>query len=344
MNYVTLGRSGLKVSRLCLGTMMFGGPTGEGESIRIIDRALEAGINFIDIADVYNGGESERVMGRALAGRRDRVVVSTKGRGPMGSGPNDQGASRGYILRAVEESLTRLRTDYIDLYFIHWPDYTTPVEETMRALDDCVRAGKIRYVGCSNYYAWQVCEAVWVSRQNHWAPFAAVQPLYNLVNRDAELELFPFCRQYGVGVVSYSPLARGVLSGKYREGEPPPADSRAGRGDRRIRQTEYRAESFQVAEALKPVAETRNATLTQFALAWVLANPIVSSAIIGPRTMAHLEDNLGALNVAITPEDEAAVDALVPPAEHTGKGYHDPLFPVRGRGAVAEGEYKPGKQ
>ncbi|MBM3264509.1 MAG: aldo/keto reductase [candidate division Zixibacteria bacterium] len=331
MLYANVGQSGLKVSRLCLGAMAFGGPASETDSIRIIDRALDAGINFIDTANVYNAGESEHILGRALAGRRNRVVVSTKGRGVTGPGPNDQGASRGHLLDAVHDSLKRLRTDYIDVYFVHFPDYTTPMDETLRALDDCVRAGKIRYVACSNHYAWQVCEAIWISRENHWVSFSAVQPLYNLVNRDAEVELFPFCRAYGVGVVSYSPLARGVLSGKYRAGEPPPADSRAGRGDKRIMQAEYRAESFAIADALNPLADAHQATLTQFALAWVLANPVVSSAIIGPRTLAQLEDNLGAIEVTVTPEDETAIDGLVPPGEHTGKGYNDPMYPVRGR-------------
>lgn len=331
MTYVNLGRSGLKVSRLCLGAMMFGGPANERDSIRIIDRALDAGINFIDTANVYTNGESERVVGRALAGRRDRVIVATKGRGSMGSGPNDQGASRGHLLRAIDDSLSRLRTDYIDLYYIHSPDYTTPIEETLRALDDAVRAGKIRYAACSNFYAWQICEAIRMSRENHWVSFSAVQPLYNIANRDAEVELFPFCQQYGVGVVSYSPLARGVLSGKYRAGEAPPEGSRAARGDRRIQQTEYREESFHLADALKPRADAHQATLTQFALAWVIANPVLTSAIIGPRTMAHLDDNLGALNVTLTPDDEAAVNGLNPPGEHTGKGYKDPAYPVRGR-------------
>lgn len=331
MTYVNLGRSGLKVSRLCLGAMMFGGPANEGDSIRIIDRALDAGINFIDTANVYTNGESERVVGRALAGRRDRVIVATKGRGSMGPGPNDQGASRSHILRAIDESLARLHTDYIDLYYIHSPDYATPMEETLRALDDAVRAGKIRYAACSNFYAWQISEAIWMSQTNHWISFSAVQPLYNIANRDAEVELLPFCRHYGVGVVSYSPLARGVLSGKYRVGEAPPPDSRAARGDRRIQQTEYREESFHLADALKPRADAHNATLTQFALAWVIANPILTSAIIGPRTMAHLDDNLGALGVTLTPSDEAAVNALVPAGEHTGKGYNDPSYPVRGR-------------
>ncbi len=331
MEYRNLGSSGVKVSPLCLGTMMFGGPTGEDDSIRIIGRALEAGINFIDTADVYNGGESERVVGRALRGRRDQVVLATKVCSATGEGPNDRGTSRAHVLQAVDASLSRLDTDYIDLYYLHHPDYGTPIEESLGALDDCVHAGKVRYVACSNHYAWQVCEGLWASQRHNRASFVAVQPLYNIVNRDAELELLPLCRKQGLGVVPYSPLARGVLAGKYTLGQEPPAGSRAGRGDRRIREAEYRDESLSVAEAVKPLAAAHGVPLTQFALAWVLANPIVTSPIIGPRTMAQLEDNLGALEVAVTAEDEAAIDALVPPGEHTGKGYNDPQYPVRGR-------------
>src|SRR5262249_23735163 len=244
MDSVNLGRSGLKVSRLCLGTMLFGGPVEEAESIRIIHRALEAGIFFLDTADVYNAGETERIVGRALQGRRDQVVLATKGRGATGPGPNDAGSSRRHLTEAVEASLRRLGTDFLDLYYLHSPDYDTPIEESLQALDDCVRQGKIRYLGCSNFYAWQVCEGIWTSCSQHRPSFAAVQPLYNAVNRDAEVELLPLCAAYGLGVVPYSPLARGVLSGKYLPGAPPPEGSRAARGDRRIQQTELREENF----------------------------------------------------------------------------------------------------
>ncbi len=331
MDYHNLGGSGVKVSPLCLGAMMFGGPTGEEDSIRIIHRALDAGINFIDTANVYNAGESERVVGRALQDRRDQVVVATKVGGPTGDGPNDKGASRAHIFQALDDSLSRLATDYIDLYYIHVPDYDTPVEETLGVLDDCVRAGKIRYAACSNHYAWQVCEALWMSQRHGFTPYIAVQPLYNIVNRDAELELLPLCGKHELGVVTYSPLARGVLAGKYTAGEAPPADSRAGRGDRRMQEAEYRDESIVIAPSIKPLAEAHGVTLTQFSLAWVFANPFVTSTTIGPRTMEQLEDNLGALDVSITDEDEASIDALVPRGEHTGKGYNDPQYPARGR-------------
>jgi aryl-alcohol dehydrogenase-like predicted oxidoreductase len=311
--------------------MMFGGPTAEADSIRIIHRALDAGINFVDTANVYNGGESERVVGKALRDRRDQVVLATKVRSGMGDGPNDSGTNRLHVMREVEASLRRLDTDVIDLYFIHSPDYTTPLEETLRALDDTVRQGKVRYVACSNFYAWQLVEGLGISQRQNLEPFVAVQNLYNIVNRDAELELLPACQKHGIGVVAYSPLARGVLAGKYRPGSPPPEGSRAARGDRRIQQAELRDESFVVADRLRPLAERHGCSLTQFALAWGLANPIVSAVIIGPRTMEQLEDNLGSLEVRVTPEDEATVDALVPPGEHSGKGYNDPLYPVRGR-------------
>lgn len=331
MEYRTLGSAGVKVSPLCLGTMMFGGPTTEEESIRIIHRALDAGINFIDTANVYNAGESERIVGKALRGKRDRVVLATKVRGAMGEGPNDGGSSRYHIMTEVEASLRRLNTDRIDLYFLHRPDDETPLEESLRALDDCVRQGKVRYIGCSNFYAWQVMHGLWISDRRNLERFVCLQSLYNIVNRDLEIELLPMCGRFGLGVVPYSPLARGVLSGKYRPGEPFPEGSRAARGDRRMHETELREESFRVAAELKTLAEARGKTLSQFALAWLLANPLVTSPIIGPRTMEQLEDNLGALEWTPTPEEEAAVDRLVPPGEHTGYGFNDPLYPVLGR-------------
>jgi len=234
MEYRTLGRHGVKVSRLCLGTMMFGGPTSEEESIRIIHRALDLGINFIDTADMYTGGASERITGKAIRDRRDQVVLATKVRYPVGDGPNDSGLSRYHIFNAVEASLRRLGTDHIDLYYLHLPDYETPLEESLSAMDDLVRQGKVRYIGCSNFYAWQICKGLWISDRRGWAPFACVQPLYNIVNRDAEVEVLPLCAEEGLGVVTYSPLARGVLSGKYLPGGDLPSDSRAARGDKRL--------------------------------------------------------------------------------------------------------------
>ncbi len=331
MRHRNLGSAGVQVSELCLGAMMFGGATSESESIRIIHRALDDGINFIDTANVYAKGESERLVGQAVRERRDRVVLATKVRVAVGQGPNDAGSSRYHILREVDNSLRRLGLDHIDLYYLHQYDWRTPLEESLRALDDLVRQGKVRYIGCSNFYAYQVCEGLWLADRRGLERFACVQPLYNIVNRDAEIELLPMCRAHGVGVIVYSALARGVLTGKYKPGERFPEGSRAARGDTRIQQTELREESFRVAAELDRLAEQKPVPLSQFALAWVLANPLVTSVIIGPRTMEQYEDYLKALACQVTPEDEAFVDRLVPPGEHTGWGFQDPNYPVLGR-------------
>ncbi len=331
MQYRTLGRAGVKVSQLCLGTMMFGGPTNEKNSIRIIHRAMDAGINFLDTANVYNAGESERIIGKAVRTNRKKWVIATKVHGSMGDDVNENGSHRFHIMSEVEASLKRLGTDHIDVYYLHRWDATTQIQESLRALDDCVRQGKVRYIACSNFQAWRICEALCTSEKFGLEEFVCVQPLYNIVNRDIEVELLPFCQKYGVGVVPYSPLARGVLSGKYRSGQESPAGSRAARQDRRILQTELREQSYEVAQQLKPLADAHGKTLTQFALAWVLANPIITSVIIGPRTMEQLKDNLGCLDCTITENDENAINQLVPPGEHTGEGYNDPAYPVLGR-------------
>jgi aryl-alcohol dehydrogenase-like predicted oxidoreductase len=214
---------------------------------------------------------------------------------------------------------------------LHQPDYSTPLEETMDALNDLVRAGKVLYVGLSNHFAWRVCETLWISDRRCFAPVACVQPLYNMVNRDAEVELFPFCREHGIGVMTYSPLARGVLTGKYASDATPPEGSRAARGDQRIQEAEWREESLRVAEQIRPLADAHDKTMSQFALNWVLGNPIVSAAIIGPRTMAQYEESLGALGWKIEQSALDEIDRLVPPGEHTGYGFNDPHFPIRGR-------------
>jgi aryl-alcohol dehydrogenase-like predicted oxidoreductase len=331
MDYRLLGRTGVRVSPLCLGTMMFGAQTSEGDSVRIIHKALDQGINFVDTADMYSTGESERIVGRALADRRERVVLATKGRHKMGEGPNDWGATRLHMRQALDASLRRLATDRIDVYYIHAPDYDTPIEETLRFFDDAVRQGKILYPACSNFRAWRVCEALWKSDRLGLARFAAVQPLYNLVNRDIEVELLPLCQAHGLGVVSYSPLARGILTGKYKPGEAFPEGSRAARNDKRLREAELRDESLQISQQLAAHCQKKGTMPSQFALAWCLANPIITSIILGPRTMEQFEDNLAALQVTITSDDEAFVDRLVPPGEHSGKGFNDPLYPVIGR-------------
>ncbi|MFQ5730985.1 MAG: aldo/keto reductase [Planctomycetaceae bacterium] len=332
MEYRHLGAAGIKVSPICLGTMMFGGQTSEADSISIMHKAYDRGINFFDTADIYNAGESEVVVGKAIADRREKIVLATKGRNPMGDGPNDRGAGRGYIKRAVDNSLKRLGTDSIDLYYVHTPDADTPIDETLRALDDLVRAGKIHYVACSNFRAWRLMEALWNADAVGTAKFAAIQPLYNIVNRDVEVELLPACEEYGIGVVSYSPLARGILTGKYKPGQAHPTGSRAARDDPRMLQAELRDASIEISQQIAAHCETKGCTPSQFALAWVLANPVITSVIVGPRTMEQYDDNLGCLNVAITDEDEAFIDSLVPPGEHSGFGFQDTAYPITGRG------------
>lgn len=316
---------------------MFGGVTPPAESIAIMHKAIDLGINFFDTANIYAGGQSEVVVGQALADRRQKVVLATKGRVPTGDGPNDSGASRLHLKRALDESLSRLKTDYVDIYYVHTPDYATPIEETLRALDDMVRSGKVHYIGCSNFRAWRLIEALWTSDRLNLHRFACVQPLYNIVNRDIEVELLPLCQEYGIGVVSYSPLARGILTGKYRGNQPYPEGSRAARNDRRMQQAELREESFVVAEQIAAHCAARGVTPSQFALAWCLANPIITSVIIGPRTMEQFDDNAGCLSVVIEPADESLVDRLVPHGEHTGKGFQDPQYPVTGRGKTHRG-------
>jgi aryl-alcohol dehydrogenase-like predicted oxidoreductase len=332
MDYCKLGKSGLEVSRVCLGTMMFGEPTPEEESVALVRAALDHGINFFDTADKYGSGKSEVIVGKALAGVRDEVVLATKvGLAVDRTGPNSSGASRKRIREAAEASLRRLGTDYVDLYYLHTFDATTPLEESLAALDDLVRAGKVLYVGVSNFRAWQVVRALGLQELHDWDRLVAIQPLYNLANRDAEVELLPMCEALGLGVVAYSPLARGVLTGKYKPGAAPPPDSRAARGNVRLLQTEYREPNFELAEKVGELAANVCCTPSQLALAWVLANKLVTAPILGPRTMDQFLDNMGALQVEITPELEAAIDALVPPGEHSGRGFQDPLFPVTGR-------------
>ena len=331
MEYTTLGRNGVKISRICLGTMMFGSPTSEADSIDIINKAYDDGVNFIDTANVYNDGESERITGKAIKDKRDKVVLVTKVCGPRGDGINDGGVSRYHIMNEVENSLRRLGTDYIDIYMLHRAVYDCPIEESLRALDDLVAQGKIRYPGCSNFYGHQITEALWIADKRGYAPMSVVQPLYNIVNRDPEVDLFPACEKFGVGTMIYSPLARGVLAGKYLVGQEPPEGSRAARKDLRILITELRDESFEVAQAIKPLADAHGKTMTQFSLNWVLGNPIVSSAIVGPRTMEQYVDNVGCLGWEIDDEALAKIDELVPPGEHTGWGFNDPQYPVIGR-------------
>lgn len=331
MDYRNLGRSGLKVSPLCLGTMLFGGPADEATARRITDRAREQGINFIDTADVYVEGRSEEVVGRIIAATRGWWVLATKLAQPTEPGPNGRGTSRRYMMRAVEASLRRLNTDVIDVLYLHREEHGTPMAETVRALGDMVRSGKIRHFGLSNYKSWRVaeicslCDAEGIDRP------VASQPLYNALNRQIEVEHLPACGYFGLGVVPYSPLARGVLTAKYDPDVPPPPGTRAGRQDKRMLETEWRPESLHIARELAAHAARRGMTPGGFAMAWVLNNRFVSAAIAGPRTEAQWEEYVPALDYRLTAEDEALVDRLVVPGHCSTPGYNDPGYPIEGR-------------
>ncbi len=331
MEYRTLGRSGLKVSPLCLGAMMFGGQTDEDESSRIIARAREQGVNFIDTADAYNDGRSELVVGQAIAAERNWWVLATKIANPVGTGPNARGTSRVHTIRAVEACLRRLGTDVIDVLYLHKEDHDTPLDETVRAIADLVRAGKLRHFGVSNYRAWRVAEVCRLADAAGIDRPVVSQPLYNALNRMAETEHLPACAHLGVGVFAYSPLARGVLTGKYAPGQPPGAGTRAGRQDKRIMETEWRPESLHIAGVLAERAQARGVTPGQFALAWVLNNRFVTGAITGPRTLDQWEEYAGALAVRLDAEDEALVEGLVAAGHPSTPGYNDPAYPLEGR-------------
>ncbi|MGF6230591.1 aryl-alcohol dehydrogenase-like predicted oxidoreductase [Inquilinus ginsengisoli] len=331
MDYRNLGRSGLKVSPLCLGTMMFGGPTDEPTATRIVEQAREAGINFIDTADVYTGGRSEEIVGRAIATHRNWWVLATKLANPTGDGPNDRGLSRRRAFLAVEDSLRRLGTGTIDILYLHKEDATTPLAETVSALADLIRQGKIRYFGVSNYRSWRVAEICRLCDQAGIERPVVSQPYYNLLNRMPEAEHLPACAAFGLGVVPYSPLARGVLTGKYAPGAAPGEDTRAGRADKRILETEWRPESLAIAAELAEHAQGRGITPGQFAVAWLLNNRIVTAPIAGPRTQAQWADYLGTLDYAFTAEDEALVNRLVVTGHPSSPGYNDPAYPIEGR-------------
>ncbi|MEI9988633.1 MAG: aldo/keto reductase [Rhizomicrobium sp.] len=331
MKYRQLGRSGIQVSPLCLGTMMFGNQTDEAVAGQIAARAFEQGVNFLDTADVYNAGKSEDVVGRLIAPNRDKWILATKFAGGQSVWPNQSGASRKYIVQAVEASLKRLRTDYIDLVYIHREDRDVRVEEQVGALGDLIKAGKLRYYGLSNHRSWKIAEFSHIADALGVDRPAASQPLYNLANRQIEQEHLTACFHYGVGVVPYSPLARGVLTAKYDPDKAPDPDSRAGRKDVRMQQTEYRPESLELAQAIKRHVETLGITPGQFALAWVLNNKLITSAITGPRTLAQWEDYVPALAYRFTAEDEALIDRFVATGHPSTPGYNDPGHPYQGR-------------
>jgi aryl-alcohol dehydrogenase-like predicted oxidoreductase len=331
MDYRQLGHNGLKVSPLCLGTMMFGGATDQPTASRIVARAREQGVNFIDTADAYTAGRSEEVVGRAIGNSRAWWVLATKCANPTGEGPNARGLSRRHMFHAVEASLRRLATDTIDLLYLHKEDHATPLAETVHALADLIRGGRIRYFGVSNYRAWRVAEICHLCDQAGIDRPIASQPLYNALNREAEIEHLPACGYFGLGVVPYSPLARGVLTGKYRPDAAPPPDTRAGRQDRRMMESEWRPESLAIAQELAAHAKTRGITPGQFAFAWVLNNRLVTAAIGGPRTEDQWNDYADALTYRFTAEDEALVDRLVTTGHASTPRYNDPAYPIEGR-------------
>lgn len=331
MEYRRLGVSGLMVSPLCLGAMMFGDQTDDKTAARIVASARDAGVNFIDTANNYAGGESERLVGKHIASHRDEWVLATKVGSPKGTGPYEHTLSRKRILAEADASLARLGTDYIDVYYFHRDDQETPLDEPLAAMGDLIRAGKVRYWGFSNFQAWRVAELVFISDSLGMPAPVVTQPCYNAMNRMIELEILPACRHFGIGVVPYSPLARGVLTGKYPVKGPAPKETRAGRNDARIHESEYRKESLVMAQRIKARAEKRGMTAGQFALNWVLNNNLVSSVIAGPRTMEQWAQYLDALNHEFTAADEAFVDRMVPAGGASTRGFIDPKLPPTGR-------------
>lgn len=315
MEYKSLGSTGLKVSELCLGTMQFGWTADEDTSHDILSSAFDAGINFIDTADIYSrwvqgnpGGVAEQMIGDWMKKTkipRQQIILATKVRGVMGNSPNDEGLSRVHILQAVEASLKRLGTDYIDLYQTHWFDEQTPIEETLSTLDDLVRQGKVRYIGCSNYPAWRLMEALWTSDKYQLARFDCIQPHYSLVRRaEFERELAAVCKRYNIGVIPYSPLAGGFLTGKYRA-DSPGVDSERAKGAQRY----FTAANWTLLDKMDEIGENQGGkSVSQIALAWLLADPVITSPIIGPRTIEQLQDNLGAVEVGLSDEEKELLD------------------------------------
>lgn len=331
MEIRSLGRTGMKVSVLCLGCMNFGGKTNAEDSYAIIDRAIDAGINFLDTANVYSRGRSEEVTGEALKrnGKRSRIVLATKVHGTMDDDePNAYGNQRRHIIEQCEASLRRLQTDYIDLYQIHRPQSDIPIDETLRALDDLIRDGKVRYIGTSTFAAWQLLESLWVSKEYGLNRFVCEQPPYNIFDRRIERELLPMCRTYGIGTIPWSPIAGGLLSGNYTRDNQSPEGKRYSSDDLNAIQARRKNEAiWDVIDRLTAMAESKGITLAQLALAWVVQRPGVTSPIIGPRTMDHLEDNLGALDITFTDEELATIDEIVPPGRMVSPFYEADFGP-----------------
>jgi len=331
MQYRRLGKSNLKVSALCVGTMMFSDRTDLAEAQRIVASAHEHGVNFIDTADVYNHGGSEQMLGQILKANRHDWILATKLGNPMGQKPNQSNYSPHWVIGEVESSLKRLDTDHIDLLYLHRDYPEGNLEETVRAMDALIRSGKVRAFALSNFRGWRIAEVMRLCEKTNVPAPIACQPYYNLLNRGPEVEILPACAYYGLGVVPYSPIARGVLTGKYLPGKPPPEDTRAARNDRRMMETEFREESLLIAQKLREHCDARGITLGQFATAWILANRNISSVIAGPRTLAQMEDYYPAVDIAISAEEEALVDSLVTPGHASTPGYNDPGYPFFGR-------------
>lgn len=327
MDYVNLGRSGMKVSPLCLGTMNFGSRTDEATAAKMIDLSIDAGINFIDTANIYGNaeggqgaGSSEEMIGKAFEknGKRNEIILATKVRSNMRpDDPNGSGLSRRHIVAECEASLRRLKTDYIDLYQLHSPDDDTPIDETLRALDDLVRSGKVRSIATSNFSSWKMVEALWTSSDLKLNQFVSEQPPYSMMFRLPERELFPMAQQYNIAILPWSPLFGGFLAGRYKKGEDFPEDSRAAMKDwHQYWQSIVGDRAWDLLDVLASMAEEKNCTVSQLSLAWTLAQPAVTSPIIGPRTVEQLEDNIKALDVEITDEDKEKIDEIARPRGH----------------------------
>ncbi len=321
MKYRPLGRTGVQVSELCLGTMMFGGKADRKESLRIVDLAFDRGVNFIDTADVYADNESERIVGEALAagGRRANTILATKFNFPQGDDVNARGLSRRHLIQACDASLQRLQTDWIDLYQLHRANANIPVDETLRALDDLIRAGKVRYIGCSMFPAWRMVESLWIAKELGLNRFISEQPAYHMLDRTAEREVIPAARSFGLAILPWGPLCGGLLTGKYHRDQPASEGRWQGGQDNFERKPTPLA--WDVLDLLREMAGERDCTVSQIALAWCGAQPGVTAPIIGPRTYEQAEDNLGAVDVALGPKDFARIDALAPARSATVRYY-----------------------
>lgn len=330
MEYRTLGRTGVQVSPLCLGCMMFGARTELDDSCAIIDRALDAGINFLDTSNSYTRGRSEEFVGTALKrnGKRNRIVLATKVRSLMADDdPNMIGTHRRHIIEQCDASLRRLQTDWIDLYQVHRPSSQVPIDETLRALDDLVRAGKVRYIGTSTHAAWQLVESLWAAKELGLNRYVCEQPPYNLLDRRIERELIPMAQTYGFGIIPWSPLGGGLLTGKYKRDGNDPAGTRYANTQAAWLKARVNDPMFALVDALRPLAAEKGCTMSQYSLAWCVQQPGITSPIIGPRTMEQFEDNLGALQVTLTAEDRKKIDEIAPPGRMTSPYYEADFGP-----------------